>query len=273
MHMEDVKVLVKGAGEQATAIGHRLFRAGFRLVMTELATPTAVRRTVSFCTAIYEQEVEVEGVRAVAQRREQVVAMAAAAWDHIPVVIDPQAEIVQAWRPEVIVDARILKRNLDNSQGDAPLVIGLGPGLTAGRDVHYVIETNRGHHLGRIIASGMSQTDTGEPGEIYGYTHERVLWSPSAGVFACEKLIGTKVEAGEVIARVAGETISAKITGVLRGVLYPGVEVVCGQKVGDIDPRGNPAYCFTLSDKARTISGSVLELVVSHAGKRSARNS
>jgi len=174
---------------------------------------------------------------------------------------------VAMWRPDVVVDARILKTNLDNRRDDAPLVIGLGPGLEAGRDVHFVVETMRGHDLGRVIARGCSSRDTGEPGEIGGYTRERLVRAPAAGVFESARTIGERLAAGEAIGRVAGAELRARIGGVLRGLLWPGLEVTAGFKVADVDPRNDPALCRTLSDKARTISGSVLELVVAHAGR------
>jgi xanthine dehydrogenase accessory factor len=266
------RVLVKGAGEQASATAHRLFRCGYRVAMTDLERPTAIRRTVAFCSAIYEGGIEIEGVRGVRSTVEAVIASPDGEWTHIPVCVDPGSRLVALWRPDVIVDARILKANLDNRCEDAPLVIGLGPGLEAGRDVHYVVETMRGHDLGRIISSGPSSRDTGEPGEIGGYTHERVVRAPVGGVFTSPRRIGERVEAGEALGSVAGVEVRAQIAGVLRGQLWPGLAVTEGFKVADVDPRGDPSMCFTLSDKARIISGSVLEIVVAHAGRRTPRD-
>jgi len=266
------RVLVKGAGEQASATAHRLFRCGYRVAMTDLERPTAIRRTVAFCSAIYEGEIEVEGVRGVRATVEVVAALAEGEWPHIPVCVDPEGRLVALWHPDVIVDARILKANLGNHCDDAPLVIGLGPGLKAGRDVHYVVETMRGHDLGRIIASGPSSRDTGEPGEIGGYTHERVVRAPASGIFTSPRRIGEQVEAGEVLGSVAGVEVRAQIAGVLRGLLWPGLSVTEGFKVADVDPRGDVSMCTTLSDKARIISGSVLEIVVAHAGRRIQRD-
>jgi xanthine dehydrogenase accessory factor len=237
--------------------------------MTDLERPTAIRRTVAFCSAIYEGEIEVEGVRGVRSTVEAVSALPEREWPHIPVCVDPETRLVALWRPEVIVDARILKANLGNHRDDAPLVIGLGPGLEAGRDVHYVVETMRGHDLGRIIAIGPSSRDTGEPGEIGGYTHERVVRAPTDGVFTSSRRIGEQVAAGDVLGSVAGVEVKAQIAGVLRGLLWPGLSVTAGFKVADVDPRGDVSMCTTLSDKARIISGSVLEIVVAHAGRRS----
>ena len=262
------RILIKGAGEQASATAHRLFRCGYRVLMTELEQPTAIRRNVSFCSAVYEGEIEVEGVRGVLRLREAIGALPDGPWEHIPVCIDPDGRVASTWRPDVIVDARILKRNLDNRTGDAGLVIGLGPGLEAGRDVHYVVETMRGHDLGRIIASGFTSNDTGEPGEIGGYRRERLTRAPGSGRFESRRRIGERVAAGDVIGSVAGVELQARIPGVLRGLLWSGLEVAVDQKLADVDPRGDPTMCRTLSDKARTTSGSVLEIVVAHAGRQ-----
>jgi len=261
------RVLIKGAGEQASATAHRLFRAGYRVLMTELARPTAIRRSVAFCSAVYEGVIEVEGVRGVLCRFEDVAALPATGWPHVPVCVDPMSRLVRSWQPDVVVDARILKLNLDNALTDAPLVIGLGPGLVAGQDVHYAIETMRGHDLGRIVAAGATSHDTGAPGDIGGFTTQRLLRSPADGVFTSARRIGDRLAAGDIVAHVAGAELCTPIAGVLRGLLWPGLDVTAGFKVADVDPRGDAALCRTLSDKARTISGSVLELVVAHAGR------
>jgi xanthine dehydrogenase accessory factor len=258
------KILIKGAGELASATAHRLFRCGFSVVMTELERPTAVRRKVSFGSAVYDREIEIEGVRGVLHHRDEADALATFNWSHIPVFIDPECRLRSIWKPDVIVDARLLKQNLDNRLDDAGLTIGLGPGLEAGKEVHYVVETNRGHHLGRIVESGTADDDTGRPGEIGGYTHERVLVAPVSGAFEGHREIGGRVRPGEIVGRVAGQPVTARISGVIRGLVVSGLDVIAGQKLGDIDPRGDPAFCRTLSDKARTISGSVLEIVVRH---------
>jgi xanthine dehydrogenase accessory factor len=261
------RVLVKGAGEQASAVGHRLFRAGYRVAMTDLARPTAIRRTVSFCSAIYEDAIEIEGVRGRLHPLEDVAALPPDAWDHVVVCVDPEARLVQRWRPDVSVDARILKHNLDNSPADAGLVIGLGPGLEAGRHVHFVVETQRGHDLGRIIAHGASQADTGEPGDIGGFTHQRLLRAPADGVFETTRAIGETLAVDDVVGMVGGAPVRTRVAGTLRGLLWPGLTVSAGQKLGDVDPRGDVRMCRTLSDKARTISGGVLEIVTAHAGR------
>jgi len=218
----------------------------------------AVRREVAFCEAIFAGEKTVEGLAA--QRvssREEILR----AWEEgkIPVLIDPECSIRKMLNPEVIVDAILAKRNTGTGLGDAPLVVGLGPGFRAGQDVHLVIETNRGHGLGRVIERGEAAPDTGIPGEISGYTWERVLRAPVSGKFLGKKQIGDRVEAGEAAGEVAGAPVEAKITGVLRGILRDGLWVQERMKVGDVDPRGVREYCFTISEKARAIAGGVLE--------------
>lgn len=256
------KVLIKGAGEHASGTAHRLFRCGFRVVMTEVPCPTAVRRWVSFASAVWDGAVEVEGVAARRWALEEVHRLEAFTWDHVPVVVDPQGALMASWRPDAVIDARILKRNLDNRIDLAPLVIGYGPGLEAGRDVHVVVETNRGHDLGRVIRRGQAAPDTGVPGEIAGQGTLRVLRAPGDGPLAVQRDIGSLVQPGEQLAEVAGAPVRASIAGVIRGMVHPASHVLRGQKLGDIDPRGDVDACSTISDKARTISGAALELLV-----------
>lgn len=261
--MRDTKVLIKGAGEHSSGTAHRLFRCGFRVAMTDLAWPTAVRLPVAFCSAIFDGEVVIEGVRGVHHALDEAGFFASFDWNHVPVFVDPQCHLKDLWRPDVIIDGRIMKRNLDNRVGDAPLVIGYGPGLVAGQDVDFVVETDRGHNLGRIITQGCAAPDTGIPGPIVGVTRERVLRSPANGTLHAERRISDIVKAGDLIGTVAGQALTAAIPGVLRGLVRPGTTVVVNQKVGDIDPRGDPTYCYTLSDKTRTISGAALEIILS----------
>ncbi len=256
------RILVLGAGEHASAAGHRLFGCGFHLVMTDLARPMAVRRAVSFCSAIADGEAIVEGVRAVRYDVARASALAEHDFRHIPVFVDPSGCLRTSWRPDVIVDARLLKTSSGSLMADAPLTIALGPGPVAGRDVHFVVETRRGHDLGRVIEQGQAAKDTGEPGDIGGYTHQRVLRAPTHGTFESPLRIGAMVKAGDVVGRVGSGPVIAQIAGVVRGLAASGLEVGAGQKLGDVDPRGDVRYCTTISDKARTISGSVLEIVV-----------
>ncbi|MCL6430918.1 MAG: EF2563 family selenium-dependent molybdenum hydroxylase system protein [Anaerolineae bacterium] len=251
-------VVIRGAGDLATGVAHRLHRCGFHVVMTEIAQPRALRRAVSFASAVYEGSIAVEGVtaRLVGSAAE---AMAVADAGEVAVLVDPDAREALSLRPEVLVDAIMAKRNLGTHADDAPIVIGLGPGFVAGKDVHSVVETARGHHLGRLIVAGSAEPDTGVPGAVHGYARERVLWSPADGVFVGLRRIGEPVRAGDPVARVGDALVCAEVGGVLRGLLHDGLAARAGEKVGDVDPRGVPEYCTTISDKARAIAGGVLE--------------
>lgn len=246
----------------ASALAWRLYMANIRrIVMLETAMPLAVRRDVAFCEAVYAGSKTVEGVEAVAASgAEQLNAI----WEQgkIAVAVDPRWEMIRKIRPDVLVDAILAKRNLGTRLNHAALVIGLGPGFTAGDDVHVVIETHRGHDLGRILTIGSAEPDTGIPGPIDGVTEDRVLRAPDEGEFLSSCRIGAWVEKGEVVGRVADTEVIGRIGGVLRGLIRPGTWVTSGLKIGDIDPRGNVTHCFTISDKARAIAGSVLEAVL-----------
>ncbi len=252
-------ILIRGAGEMASAVAWRLHRANLqRICMLELANPLAVRRTVSFCTALDTGSHSVEGVTARVARQ---AAEIEAAWQdqNIAVVLTKDWQKIAGLQPDVLVDATLAKRNLGTSIDQASLVIALGPGFEAGKDCHLVIETNRGHNLGRLIESGSAAPNTRVPGGIGGYTAERVLRAPAAGEFETKLDIGAMVKAGDILGTVAGQKVTAEIDGVLRGLIQPGTEVGEGLKIGDIDPRGEAIYCSTISDKARALSGSVLE--------------
>jgi len=262
MMEQDVIVLVKGAGEMASGISHRLTRCRFKVCMTEIPEPHAVRREVSFCEAIYDGEKTVEGLTAtVVDSYKQI----AEAWrkNCIPIIIDPEATIKDVLNPAVLVDAVIAKRNLGTSITDAQLVIGVGPGFCAGKDAHLVVESNRGHNLGRVISQGEAEENTGVPGVIAGFSIERVLRAPRDGALQTVKHIGDMVEVGDVIGSVEGMPIQAGIKGVIRGLLRDGTTVWKGMKAGDIDPRGIKEHCYTISDKARAVGGGVLEAILS----------
>ena len=256
-----MKVLIRGAGDLASGIACRLHPCGFSIVMTDLAVPTAVRRTVAFSRAIYEQTAEIEGSTAVRCRDINEVE-SALRQDRIAVVVDPEAEIQKIWKPDVVVDAILAKRNLGTSMQDAPVVIGVGPGFTAGEDCHCVIETKRGHYLGRCIYRGSAIPNSGVPGNIGGYTTERLLRAPCAGVFEPAVSIGDLVQTGDVCGTVNGVPMRSQIPGVVRGLLQRGVMVTEGMKSGDVDPRCEPKHCHTVSDKARAIGGGVLEAIL-----------
>ena len=256
--LKDLVILIKSGGEMATGVAHRLIRSGFRVCLTEIAHPMAVRRTVSFCDAVFEGRTEVEGILAErAAGKEEIFR----AWQEskAPVVVDPECAIRRVLNPDVLVDAILAKRNTGTRITDAPLVIGLGPGFSAGEDVHLAIETNRGHQLGKVIEAGKAEPNTGIPGKISGYTWERVLRAPASGRFTARKRIGDRVEKGEVVAEVGGIAVESRISGVLRGILRDGLLVRQQMKLGDIDPRSIREHCFTISEKARAIGGGVLE--------------
>lgn len=256
-----MKILIRGAGDLASGIACRLHQCGFPLFMTDLPVPTAVRRTVAFSRAIYEGTATVEGSTA-RLCRTLAEGEAAAARGEIAVFADPEARVLRAWQPDAVVDAILAKRNLGTRLTDAPIVIGVGPGFTAGVDCHAVVETKRGHYLGRCLYEGSAIPNTGVPGDIGGYTTERILRAPCDGVFSPAVEIGTVVEAGAVCGTVDGVPMLSQIPGVVRGLLQEGVPVTRGMKSGDVDPRCRPEHCLTVSDKARAVGGGVLEALL-----------
>ncbi len=260
--LNEIIIAIKGAGEMASAVAWRLCMSNFRkILMLETDSPLAVRREVSFCEAVHQGQKEVEKVRAA---RVQYPDEIEPCWEknEIAVMVDPQWQTLKTIQPEVIVDAVLAKKNLGTHLKEAPLVIGLGPGFYAGKDVHLVIETNRGHNLGRIVTSGEAEPNTGTPGAIGGFTEERVLRAPGAGQFLCVRNIGDSIIKNVIIGSVAGVEVRSSIDGVLRGLIRPNSQVTQGLKIGDIDPRGEVSYCFTISDKSRAIAGSVLEAIL-----------
>ena len=258
-------VLIRGAGDLASGIALRLWRSGFSVVMTDLPHPTAIRRTVSFSEAIRCGRTTVEEIDACrAETAEQALALLRVGT--LPVLPDPEGKCISRLRPEVVVDAILAKRNLGTSMEDAPVVIGVGPGFTAGEDCHAVIETMRGHTLGRALYSGAAIPNTNVPGLIGGFAGERVLRAPADGIFTPLLEIGAKVKAGDVAATVAGVPVRCTIDGVLRGILPPDTVVQKGMKSGDVDPRGAEEYCHSVSDKALAIGGGVLEAILHLTG-------
>ena len=306
-------IICRGAGDLATGIIHRLHRAGHRVIALETDYPAAIRRQVSFCEAVYDGSAAVEGVtaRLVPALNNTEIATEADAetdaeiytetysglndtptaniasekWDRsdieavleageVPLLIDPTGESIALLKPDVVVDAIIAKKNLGTTINMAPLVIGVGPGFTAGNDVHLVIESMRGHNLARIITDGMAQPNTGVPGNIAGFTSERVIHAPAAGYIHDVRKIGDIVQKGDEIARIYPDKgsfdnelseyvpVNATITGIIRGLIREGYYFKKGFKIADIDPRESElTNCFTISDKARSIAGSVLEAV------------
>ena len=263
MAMEHIRVLIRGGGDIASGVAHRLNRCHFKVCMTEVAHPLAVRRKASFSEAVFEGEKTLEGV----------TARLIESYDHIPelwnagilpIIVDAKAAVKDYLKPSVLIDAIMAKRNVGTKITDAPLVIGLGPGFRAGRDVHLVVETKRGHDLGRVLSKGEAEGNTGIPGEIAGFSVERVLRASKAGKLKTLKGIGDYVDAGDIVALVDDVPIKAQIKGVIRGLLRDGSEVHEGMKTGDVDPRGIREFCYSISDKTRAIGGGVLEGILSH---------
>lgn len=285
-------IICRGAGDLATGIIHRLHRAGHRVIALETDYPAAIRRQVSFCEAVYDGSAAVEGVTARlipaltdAETDTETAHIASEKWSRsdieavleageVPLLIDPEGESIELLKPDVVIDAIIAKKNLGTTINMAPLVIGVGPGFTAGNDVHLVIESMRGHNLARIITDGMAQPNTGVPGNIAGFTSERVIHAPAAGYIHDVRKIGDIVQKGDEIARIYPDKgsfdnelseyvpVNATITGIIRGLIREGYYFREGFKIADIDPRESElTNCFTISDKARSIAGSVIEAV------------
>ena len=255
------RIVIRGAGDLATGVAARLWRSGFPVVMTEIAQPLTVRRTVSFSDAVYDGETTVEGIRA---RRVEDKAEILKALDErvIPVRVDPEATIIHDIEPFAVIDAIMAKKNIGTHREDSPLVIGLGPGFIAGRDVHAVVETKRGHTLGRVIWEGSAIPNTGIPGEVRGFGAKRVIRAPGPGAFKGFLSIGKHVEKGDLVAYAGDAPVLAPISGMLRGLLHDGVIVDTGLKSGDVDPRDVSESCWLISDKALAIGGGVLEAVL-----------
>ena len=257
-------VLIRGAGDLASGIALRLFHAGLSVVMTEIARPTTIRRTVAFSQAVAQGKTQVEDVTARLCRAEDVAEVLAAG--EIPVLVDPEAAAISVLKPQVVVDAILAKKNLGTAITDAPVVIGVGPGFTAGVDCHAVVETQRGHYLGRVIWSGAAAPNSGVPGDIGGYTVERIIRAPAAGIFTPLRSIGDQVAAGDVVARVGETPVTCRVAGVLRGILPDGTPVYKGMKSGDVDPRCSIDHCYCASDKALAVGGGVLEALLHLTG-------
>lgn len=259
--IETLKALIRGAGDCATGVALSLHHAGFAIVMTEQPAPTVIRRTVSFAEAVFQGSQTVEGT--VAELTGGEGAAAVLAQGRIAVVVDPDSAIRKSFAPDVVVDAILAKKNLGTTRSFAPVVVGLGPGFRAGADVDAVIETMRGHELGRILYEGSAQPDTGVPGEIEGRTSERILKAPAAGRVILLKRIGDLVRKGETVMSVGNVPVAAPLDGCVRGLIHEGLRVTEGLKIGDIDPRDDPRFCQLVSDKSLSIGGGVLEAILS----------
>ena len=247
----------------ATGVAWRLTRAGWPVVVLELPEPLTIRRTVALSTAVADGHVSVQGMKGV---RVESAEQASTVTNNgeVAVLIAPTLAALPTLRPDVVVDARLAKRNIDTSVDDADLVIGLGPGFTAGVDCHAVVETMRGHRLGRVIWSGSAQPDTGTPAELGGRSSDRVLRAPAAGEVAWHVEIGDRVTRGQSLGAVAGLPVTAPFDSVLRGAIRSGTSVPAGLKIGDVDPRGDPEACWEISDKSLAVGGGVLEAVLAH---------
>jgi xanthine dehydrogenase accessory factor len=263
-------IALRGGGDLASGVALRLYRAGLRVAISELPQPLAVRRMVSFAEAVYEGEIVVEGItaRRITDPSDTLRVLRIFAQNQIPVLVDPDFQALQFLRPTVVVDGRMTKQAPEQGMQQASLVIGLGPGFEAGLNCHAVVETNRGHRLGRVIWQGAPETDTGVPESVAEHGIERVLRAPVDGILEARVEIGELVEPGQAVADVAGQPVLANFAGVLRGLVRTGLPVRQGMKVGDVDPRGDSAACRLVSDKALAVGGGVLEAILSRPDLR-----
>jgi xanthine dehydrogenase accessory factor len=260
----DVRCIVRGGGDLATGVVWRLHRSGTDVVVTELAEPLTIRRTVALSSAVRDGIIVVEGL--VGRRCDPDGVEDVLSAGEVPVLVAPVLDdLVRRLAADVVVDARLAKRPLDTRATDADLVVGLGPGLVAGRDCHAVVETNRGHRLGRVIWEGEAERDTGIPGVVAGRGAERVLRAPADGRVEWTVDIGDTVDAGHVLGSVRDTSAAAQVVspfrGIVRGLIAPGTGVRTGLKIADVDPRRDPAACHEISDKALAVGGGVLEAV------------
>lgn len=260
-------VIVKGGGDIASGVIQKLHRTGFRVLVLEIEKPTSIRRLVCFSEAVYNGKMELEGITSIHVKN---IVEIYHAWsnDYVPVIVDPKGDYIEKFKPIAVVDSIIAKKNTGMNKSLAPITVAIGPGFEAGKDVSVVIESNRGHNMGRLIYEGIAEPDTGMPGNIAGYSTERVLHSPNDGIVSSEHKIGDVVKNGDTIGYVNGKSFNAKIDGIVRGLIREGTYVTKGFKVGDIDPRVSELKnCYTISDKARAIGGAVLEAILIEMGK------
>ena len=261
MQIEDTIVVIRGGGDLGSGVAHKLHRCGFKILILEVQNPLVVRRTVAFAQAIIDGETVVEEVRAVRVRTKDEIEKV---WNQgdIPIMVDPGGDILKEIKPAAVVDATLAKRNTGMRRDMAPITIALGPGFKAGEQVDVVIETNRGHNLGRLIFEGYAEPDTGVPAPVKGYGTERVLRAPCSGTIKHVADIGHIVKTGDIICYVDNQQVTAPFDGIVRGLIMDGREVVKNLKIGDVDPRPIKESCYTISDKARALGGAVLEAVL-----------
>ncbi len=251
-------VVIRGAGDVATGIGYRLHRCGYKVLHLDIEKPMVIRRTVAFTQAIFDGEAEVDGIKCkLVENMDEI--NNAFENDYVAVMVDSKGTIIDKLKPDVVVDSIIAKKNLGTNRDMAKTTIGVGPGFVAGEDVDVVIESNRGHFLGSIILEGSAAPNTGEPGNIAGFTSERVIRANADGTIENVHDIGDIVKKGEPIAYIGETAVEASLDGVLRGLITDGTDVNTGLKIADIDPRGYKSYCYTITEKARAIGGAVLE--------------
>lgn len=261
-------IIVRGGGDLATGTIHRLCKSGYSVIILECERPSAIRRLVAFGQAVYQGKMEVEGITC--KKAETIEEALLKVTPMTPVLlVDPKAECLETYHPDILIDAILAKINLGTNKDMASLTIALGPGFEAGKDVDYVVETKRGHYLGRIIPEGFAIPDTGVPGIIGGCGKERVLHAPCKGIFHQKKEIGDWIEKGEELGQIEHDglqtSVRTVISGVVRGIIEDGFPVTEHFKIADVDPRNESKdYCSLISDKAKCIAGSVLELVCAY---------
>ena len=260
-----LRILVRGGGDLASGVILRCARAGWEVIVTELARPMSVRRMVSFSQAIYDRSFDIEGVRA-EKAAGSGDAIRLAQQGIVPVLVDPDCRLLPGLSPDVLIDARMLKHTQETLWDSVPLLIGLGPGFYAGENCHAVIETIRGPFLGRVIWSGPAEKNSGVPDAVGAFQDERVLRAPTDGILVTRSFIGDRLSAGELVAEVSGQPIRSPFNGVLRGLIHDGLEVTKGVKVGDVDPRDDLRLCWLVSDKSLAVGGGVLEAILSWPG-------
>ena len=266
MPIENLRVLIRGAGEVASAIAYKLARSNFKVCLSEIARPIAVSRGVSFCEAIYDGEKEVSGITAKLVSSPDEISKT---WqeDKLPVLIDPEARVKDILKPDILIDAIMAKKNLGTKITDAQLVIGLGPSFLIGRDVHIIVETNNSENLGKVLLSGEAEPNTGIPLEVAGLTEERVFRPSKEGLFRPTRKMGEIISAGDIVGWVDDSPVKAKINGVLRAIIRSDIQVDEKTKLGEVDPRGDVELCYAIRPRMRAISGGVLEAILYHFNK------
>lgn len=260
MLFQDYLTVIRGGGDLATGVAYRLHQAGFPIIVLELAQPLVVRRRVALAAAVLEKQITIENMAGqLVHSMEEAAAVSQT--QTIPVLVTAELPPLM---PQIVIDARMAKRNIDTHRDQAPFVVALGPGFTAGKDCHAIVETKRGHSLGRVIWEGSAIPNTGTPGRVGGKGAERVLRAPVGGMIQWQVEIGEHVVEGQVIGRVADRPIAAPFAGVVRGLIAEETAVLAGMKVGDVDPRANRQACFTISDKALAVGGGVMEAILTY---------